>query len=182
MSTAAASEGPGDAAARAACEEGVAAFAARDLPGAHAAFERAHRRAPRDPVCMSWYGLTLVLVEKNSNLGLVLVDQALRLAGPDPDLLLNSARLHLALNQRERVVRAISRGLELWPDDRRLRAARDAMGSRSDPVVPFLSRSNPLNRLLGRLRQRWALRNTPPYELSPVALGIPPSEGEDRRS
>ncbi len=57
-----------DAAARAAHEEGKAAFAARDLATAHAAFERAHRSDTRDPVHMSWYGLTLVLVERNSNL------------------------------------------------------------------------------------------------------------------
>ena len=171
--------GEGDAVARAAWDEGLAAFAARDLAGAHAAFERAHRRAPRDPAFMSWYGLTLVLVERNSNLGVSLVDQALRAAGPSPELLLNSARVHLALNQRERAIRAIARGLEAFPDDARLLAARDAMGTRSDPVISFLSRKNPLNRLLGRLRHRWARRNRPVYELSPVALGVPhPPEGE----
>jgi hypothetical protein len=160
-------------AARAAHDEGRAAFAARDLPAAHSAFERAHRRDSRDPVFMSWYGLTLVLVEKNSNLGVLLVDQALRLAGPDPELLLNSARIHLALNQRDRAARALGRALELWPEDPRLLAARDAMGMRRAPVIPFLSRSNPLNRFFGRLRHRWAHRNGPVYELTPVALGVP---------
>jgi hypothetical protein len=154
-------------------EEGLAAFAARDLPGAHAAFERAYRRDPRDPVHMSWYGVTLVLVERNSNLGVTLVDEALRAAGPDPVLLLNSARIHLALNQRERAARAVTRGLELYPDDPRLVAARHAMGTRRTPVLPFLSRSNPLNRVLGRIRHRWAERNTPAYELSPISLGVP---------
>jgi Flp pilus assembly protein TadD len=174
----------GDAVARAAWEEGFAAFGARDLPGAHAAFERAHRRDPRDPAFMSWYGLTLVLVEKNSNLGVSLVDQAIRVSGPSPELLLNSARVHLALNQRERAVRAVSRALELWPEDPRLLAARDAMGTRTAPVLPFLSRKNPLNRFLGRLRHRWAHRNGPVYELSPVTLGVPPpppSPGEEPR-
>ena len=132
---------------------------------------------------MSWYGLTLVLVERNSNLGVVLVDQALRAAGPNPDLLLNSARLHLALNQRERAVRALTRALELWPDDPRLGAARDALGTRSAPVIAFLSRGNPLNRLLGRLRHRWARRHGPDYVLSPVTLGVVPREpDEERRS
>jgi hypothetical protein len=176
-------EGGGDATARAAHAEGMAAFGARDLPGAHAAFERAHRRDPRDPVYMSWYGVTLVLVERNSNLGVLLVDQALRLAGPDPELLLNSARIHLALNQRERAARALGRALELWPDDPRLLAARHAMGTRASPVIPFLSRSNPLNRVLGKLRHRWAQRKVPPHELSPVALGVPlpdPAAREDR--
>jgi tetratricopeptide (TPR) repeat protein len=166
----------GDAVARAAWEEGLAAFLARDLAGAHAAFERAHRRDPRNPTLMSWYGLTLVLVEKNSNLGVSLIDQALRAAGPSPELLLNSARVHLALNQRERAVRAISRGLELWPEDPRLALAQTAMGTRSAPVLGFLSRNNPLNRVLGRLRHRWARRNGPVYELSPATLGFPPAD------
>jgi tetratricopeptide (TPR) repeat protein len=169
----------GDAVARAAHEEGLAAFEARDLDSAHVAFERAHRRDPRHPVHMSWYGLTLVLVEKNSNLGISLLDQALR-SGPTPDLLLNSARAHLALNQRERAVRAVARGLELWPDDGRLLAAKDALGWRARPVLPFLSRNNPLNRLLGRLRHRWRGRSRPHHELSPVTLGVsPPRSGEE---
>jgi hypothetical protein len=131
---------------------------------------------------MSWYGLTLQLVEKNSNLGVQFVDQALRAAGPEPELLLNSARIHLALNQRDRVTRVIARGLELWPDDPRLLAARDALGTRRNPVISFLPRSNPLNRLLGRLRHRWVRGNGPEYEISPVALGVPvppPPERED---
>ena len=163
----------GDATALAAYEEGLAAFAARDLGGAHRAFERAHRKDTRDPRFMSWYGVTLVLVERNWNLGIVLCDQAIRLAGPDVELLLNQARVHLSLNQRERAVKAILRGLELHPDDPRLAAARDGMGIRRPPVIAFLSRNNPLNRLLGRLRHRWLQRNVPPYERSPIALGVP---------
>ncbi|HEY6101285.1 MAG TPA: tetratricopeptide repeat protein, partial [Anaeromyxobacter sp.] len=162
-----------DAVALAAYEEGRNAFAARDLAGAHQAFERAHRKDSREPRFMSWYGVTLVLVEKNSNLGLVLCEQALRVAGPDPELLLNQARVHLSMNQRERAVRAILRGLELFPQDARLAAARDAMVMRRPPVIPFLSRNNPLNRLLGRMRHSWKQRNAPPYERSPVALGVP---------
>jgi Flp pilus assembly protein TadD len=154
-------------------DEGLAAWASRDVGGAHAAFERAHRRDPREPRAMSWYGVTLVLVERNSNLGVLLCDQAVRLAGPSPELLLNQARVHLALNQRDRAVKPILRGLELAPNDPRLQCARDALGTRRPPVVPFLSRNNPLNRVLGRLRHRWQQRHAPPYELSPLALGDP---------
>ncbi len=174
-----------DASALAAWEEGRAAFLARDLAAAHGAFERAHRRDPRDPRLMSWYGVTLVLVERNSNLGVQLCDQALRLFGPDPELLLNLARVHLGLNQRERAVKAVERGLGLWPDDARLLAARDALGTRRAPVIGFLSRNNPLNRVLGRLRHRWSRRHAPAYELSPVALGVPlppPADAGEPRS
>jgi hypothetical protein len=154
-------------------EEGRAAFAARDLTVAHAAFERAHRRDGRDPRFMSWYGLTLVLVERNSNLGVQLCDRALRVGGPDPERLLNLARAHLALNQRERVLQAVNRGLELWPEHPGLGAAREALGTRHRPVLAFLPRHHALNRVLGRLRHRWRARRGPVYELSPVALGVP---------
>jgi Flp pilus assembly protein TadD len=163
----------------AALEEGLAAFAARDLSRAHEAFERAHRREPREPRAMSWYGVTLVLVERNSSLGVLLCDQALRISGPEPELLLNAARVHLALNQRERAVRHVQRGLDLWPDEPRLLAARTAMGSRSRPVVPFLPRSNPVNALLGRLRHRWFRGGRVPPALTPVGLGeVPPPPPE----
>jgi Flp pilus assembly protein TadD len=180
VSPQAGTEGAGDAAARAAHEEGLAAFAAGDLASAHGSFERAHRRDPRDPTFMSWYGLTLVLVERNSNLGVSLVDQALRGGGPSPEFLLNSARAHLGLNQRERAVRAVARGLELWPEDPRLLSAKEALGWRARPVLPFLSRKNPLNRALGRLRHRWQGRGRPRPELTPVTLGVPHAEpGEE---
>lgn len=166
-----------------ALERGLAAFAARDLVGAHAAFERAHRADPREPRAMSWYGVTLVLVERNSSLGVLLCDQALR-PGPDPELLLNAARAHLALNQRERAVRHVKRGLEYWPEHPTLVAARLALGRRSTPVLPFLPRGNPLNVWLGKLRHRWRQRRAPSLELSPVSLGdaAPPPAPEPPRS
>jgi tetratricopeptide (TPR) repeat protein len=166
---------PPDAAeeVQAALAQGLAAFQARDLPAAHQAFQRAHRRDGRHLRALSWYGVTLVLVERNSALGLSLCEQALR-PGPDPELLLNLARVHLALNSRERAVRALQRGLQVAPGDAALLAAQRALGTRSSPVLSFLSRGHPLNRLLGRLRHRWRQRHAPPYELTPEALGQTP--------
>ena len=158
--------------AQSAFEQGKAAFLCGDAASAHAAFERAHRRDPRDPRYMSWYGLTLVVVERNSNLGVLLCDQALRSAGTDPDLLLNQARVHLALNQRERTIRAIQRGLELWPMHHGLQRARDSLGWRRRPVLPFLDRNSPLNRLLGRLRHRFSRRGGASSGPTPMNLGV----------
>ena len=158
--------------ADAAFAEGMSAFLRGDASTAHAAFERAHRRDPRDPRFMSWYGLTLVIVARNSNLGMQLCDQALRSAGADPDLLLNQARVHLALKQRERTVRALQRGLELWPHHPGLQHARDALGSRRSPVLPFLSRNAALNVWLGRLRQRLSRRRASPSSCTPMTLGV----------
>ena len=168
--------GSPQAEAHALLDDGARRFEAQDLEGAHAIFERAHRRAGNDPRTMSWYGVTLVLVEKNSNLGMLYCDQALRIAGPSPELLLNQARAFLALHQRERAYRAIHRGITQWPDHPALRLAQDAMGWRRRPVLPCLGRGNFLNRWLGRARHRWHNYRSPPPALSPETLGVlPPS-------
>jgi hypothetical protein len=155
----------------AALEEGIRRFRRGDVEGAHQAFAGAHRRASGDPRVVSWYGVTLVLVEKNSNLGMLFADQAVRVVGPLPELALNQARVAVALGQREHAVRALERGLEAAPGHPGLTAARVALGRRRRPVLPFLPRSNVLNRWLGRLRHRWfGLRGDASIP-SPATLG-----------
>jgi Flp pilus assembly protein TadD len=144
-----------------ALEEGLRRFRSGDQEGAHVAFGQAHRRAPSDPRIQSWYGLTLVLVEKNSNLGVVLVDGAVRNGPPDPELVINQSRVAMALGQRVRAVRALERGLAFHPGNADLVAARVALGTRQRPVLPFLSRRNWLNRLLGRIHHGWTTRRPP---------------------
>ncbi len=163
-------------------EEGLKHYRLGDGPSAHGLFQRAHRRSPGDPRIMSWYGVTLVLVERNSNLGILYCDRALRLAGPGAELCLNQARAHLALGQRERAVKAVIRGLSVTPDDPALRSAQAAMGWRRKPVIPFLDRSNPVNRWLGRMRHKWSRAMHPVPQATPMTLGLlppadPPSQG-----
>jgi tetratricopeptide (TPR) repeat protein len=153
--------------AAAALEEGLRRFREGDQEGAHEKFGQAYRRAPSDPRVQSWYGMTLVLVEKNSILGMVLVDEAVRNARPDPELVINQSRVAMSLGQRVRAVRALERGLALYPGQPELVAAREALGRRHRPVLPFLSRSNWLNRLLGRIHYRWTLRRAARRDSSP---------------
>ena len=153
-------------------QEGLRRYLVRDFAGAHAAFALAHRSAPRDPRAMSWYGLTLVVVERNLSLGSLYTDEALRAAGPQPELLLNQARVELSLGHRQRAVRALARGLDLAPGDPALLAAREAMGWRRRPVVPFLSRGNPLNVWLGKLRHRWKGPVRPAQPPAAATLGL----------
>jgi hypothetical protein len=160
-------------------EEGVRLFSARQVEQAHEALRRAHRKAANDARIMSWYGVTLVLVERNSNLGISYCDQAVRLVGPTPELVLNQARVALALNQRERAYKAVQRGMALFPDHVGLRWAQEAMGWRRRPVIPFLSRRNFLNKWLGKLRHKWRKHRSPPPEMNPVTLGLPPHDGAE---
>ncbi len=147
--------------ASAALEQGLRLWEAGDREGAHEAFGQAYRRAPSDVRIQSWYGLTLVLVERNSNLGVVLVDGAVRNGRPDRELVVNQARVAMALGQRVRAVRALERGLAFHPGDPVLTAERIGLGTRKRPVLPFLSRRNWLNRVLGRIHHGWTVRHPP---------------------
>lgn len=151
-----------------ALEEGIRLFRSGDPEGAHERFGAAHRRAPSDPRIQSWYGLTLVLVERNSNLGVVLVDEAVRNGRPDPELIINQSQVAMALGQRMRAVRSLERGLALHPAHPDLVAARTALGRRARPVLPFLSRRNWLNRVLGRIHHGWTTRHPPTGDAPPT--------------
>jgi Flp pilus assembly protein TadD len=161
----------GSSEAAAALEEGLRRYRAGDPEGAHEMFGQAYRRAPSDPRVQSWYGLTLVLVERNSNLGVVLADGAVRNGRPDPELVINQSRVAMALGQRVRAVRALERGLAFHPGDADLLQERTALGTRQRPVVPFLSRRNWLNRMLGRMQHGWRTRRARPG-------GAPRPDGE----
>jgi tetratricopeptide (TPR) repeat protein len=135
--------------------EGVALHGQGQLEDAHGKFAQAHRRRVADPRCLAWYGLTLIQVERNNNLGVRYCEEAVRGVGADDAICwLNLARAFLALGYRDRAIRTLQRGLELAPDQPELRDEIDRLGIRRQPVIGFLHRSNPVNRMLGRLRHR----------------------------
>ena len=143
--------------------EGAALYAQGQLEEAHARLTLAHRRRTADPRCLAWYGLTLILVERNSNLGVRYCEEAVRGAGADDPLCwLNLARAFLALGYRERAMTTLQRGLELAPGQPALQEEIDKLGVRWQPVIGFLDRSNPVNRVLGRLRHRILRGSSPP--------------------
>jgi predicted Zn-dependent protease len=137
-------------------------YAAGRIQEAHAVFGSAHRRRSSDPRCRSWYGLTLILVDHNNNLGIRYCEEAVRASGGDsPESWLNLARACRALGYRERAVRALERGLALEEGHAQLRAELESLGERRQPVLGFLSRSHPVNRLLGQLRHKMSRPKAP---------------------
>jgi hypothetical protein len=137
--------------------EGVDWYRQGDLAQAHVCFGTAHRRRTTDPLCLAWYGLTLILVEKNNALGLRYCEEAVRRSGAAvPEAWLNLGRAYRALGHRVLAVRALERGRELDPAGEHLKEELQKLGTRRSPVVSFLSRSHPLNRILGRIRHRFS--------------------------
>jgi hypothetical protein len=69
----------------------------------------------------------------------------------NPDLHLNLGRVLVAAGRRKEGWHALQRGLEVDEGHEGLRRAVAAMGTRQRPPVPFLARSHPVNKMLGKM-------------------------------
>lgn len=104
------------------------------------------------PDGLSYYGLALALVQKKFKPAIDLCRKAIELQFYNPSHYANLARVYVAAGNRKRAVEAIEQGFKIFPDDDVLIAVRRELGIRSRPAVPFLSRQNALNKVLGRTR------------------------------
>ncbi len=62
---------------------------------------------------------------------------------------------------RREAFEAVREGLKVDPDNAKLHELQSALGRRKSPVLPFLSRGNALNRLLGSIRHALFHREAP---------------------
>jgi len=67
---------------------------------------------------------------------------------------LNLARTCLLRDRRRMAIRALDRGLRVSPRHPQLHKLRGRLGWRQRPALPFLDRSNAVNRALGKARLR----------------------------
>jgi hypothetical protein len=100
----------------------------------------------------SYLGYGIARCHRRVDEGLRLCEHSIKVEFYQPDNYLNLARTHLLGNDRAAAVRAIRRGLKVDPQHVELLALYRELGVRGDPVLPFLSRTNVFNQVLGRVR------------------------------
>lgn len=123
-------------------------------------FEEIFKGATSDADVMSWYGVALALAGVDRLRGVTLCEAAVRRSGRDvsADLLHNLGRAYLAVQYKKEAADALRRGASIQPDHQGIRATLKEMGVRRSPILPFLSRKNPVNKYLGLLRSRLSRR------------------------
>ncbi len=128
---------------------------------------RALSAHPNHPIILSYYGWLQAVVDKKPRSGVTFCRRAFTnfqttdqhiASSVYPILYLNLGRTLLLSGRKKEAVESFGRGLtyDRWHKD--LKKEMSSLGTRKRPVLPFLSRSNPLNRLLGKLRQGRALQ------------------------
>jgi Flp pilus assembly protein TadD len=117
---------------------------------------RALQVAPNNPFYLSYAGLLAALVERRFANAEMLCRQALEIRHNHPQLYLNLAEVHERAGRLEDAVQVLEKGLLSTGRDVRIERALKRCGVRRNPVLSFLHRSHPMNRILGRWRHRLA--------------------------
>jgi len=102
----------------------------------------------------SYLGYGIARYERRVKEGLALCEHSIKLQFYEPENYVNLARVHLLARNRRKAVTALTQALNLNASHPGARALAREIGWRQRPVIPFLSRGNFLNRILGRMRHQ----------------------------
>ena len=119
----------------------------------------------------SYLGYGIALRQKRVQEGLKLCQHSVKIQFYEPENYINLARTYLLAQDRPGAIRAVLDGLKVVRRHPTLLQLHKELGIRAAPVLPFLSRSNPLNMLLGRLRHAWQ-GDAPKEEAAPETAGL----------
>lgn len=100
----------------------------------------------------SYLGYGIARCQGKVKEGLKLCKHSIKVEFYEPENYLNLARTCMLNKDRPGAVRAVRDGLKVDRQNLDLLTLYRELGIRKEPVLPFLSRNNPLNRLLGRIR------------------------------
>jgi tetratricopeptide (TPR) repeat protein len=127
---------------------------------AYVLLQQAALEHPDDPFILSYYGCLQAVVDKKYRAGVEKCQQAISMIqkltafGEDmlyPVFYLNLGKAYVAARRKHDAFDAFEKGLEFDKSNREILMEIRTLGSRKKAVVPFLDRSNPINKYLGKI-------------------------------
>jgi predicted Zn-dependent protease len=126
---------------------------------AYAMLQQAIIDYPEDPILVSYYGCLQAVVDKRYRIGVETCKRAFSLVTKDMDnkhamaavLCLNLGRAFIVAGKKVDAIQTLEKGLKYERTNRELIMELQVLGKRKKPPVPFLSRSNPINKYIGLL-------------------------------
>lgn len=115
---------------------------------------------PLDPFLLSYYGCLVAIVEDNPTEGIKICRDALNRLNTSipfgseffyPVFYLNLGRAYLKAGNKSEAIAAFQDGLKNDPENHDILWEMKKLGSRKKAAVPFLHRSNPINKYIGML-------------------------------
>jgi tetratricopeptide (TPR) repeat protein len=132
--------------------QGSDALQARNYQAAHRLLKEALEKE-RSPEHLSQYALAVAHYTGNITAAAALCREALKENAKNPELFLRLGTVYLIGGRKKEAIRALTLGLRMGKHAGMSRLLQ-ILGHRRKPVLPFLSRSNPINKMLGKMRAR----------------------------
>lgn len=107
---------------------------------------------PMPGLFYSYLGYGIARCQGKVKEGLKLCQHSIKVEFYEAENYLNLARTCMLDQDRSGAVQAIRKGLKVDPQNLELLALYRDLGIRQEPVLPFLSRNNIFNQILGRVR------------------------------
>jgi tetratricopeptide (TPR) repeat protein len=111
----------------------------------------------RNPLFCSSLALCLAKEKRDFKEAVSLCKEAIKKDPKNSIHFLNLGKIHILANQKKDALRILNMGLR-YEDNREIIAELQRFGRRRPPVIPFLERSNPLNKYLGKLLYKQRVR------------------------
>ena len=102
---------------------------------------------------MSLLGNILVRTGQDVGRGIHLCNKAIELDRENSEHYIRLADIYRLKNRKRMVIKVLKRGLHAMPGNGLLKKLLKRMGERKKPFISFLNRSNPLNKIAGRMAQ-----------------------------
>ncbi|HJV67244.1 MAG TPA: hypothetical protein VJ550_16035 [Geomonas sp.] len=136
------------------CRLGAEALEARDYRQAHRFMQEALERE-RSATTLSLFALALAHYTGDTKTARCLCHEAVKKEPKNPEHYLRLGIIQLIAGKRRETIRALELGQRAGRNEEIVKLLQ-ILGTRSRPVFPFLSRDNPLNKYLGKMRSTWA--------------------------
>jgi Flp pilus assembly protein TadD len=117
-------------------------------------FQRACDLKQQNPFYLSFLGVATARAHGKWAAAVELCKTAVTLKRNEAQLYLNLAEVYMSAGRRDIAIETLDAASRYCAADARVDRMRGRLGRRSGPVLPFLERSNFVNRGLGRLRHR----------------------------
>lgn len=120
--------------------------------------QQASIQFPDDPFILSYFGYFQAIVDKKYRTGAENCKKAIALLKKSEDIdkevlypvfYLNLGRAYVAGGKRKEAIEAFQQGLKFDGGNRELWKDLRGLGERKKPPLPFLDRSNPINKYIG---------------------------------
>jgi tetratricopeptide (TPR) repeat protein len=129
---------------------GTQALDAKDYAAAHRFLQGALER-DRSPDHLSQYALALARHTSEIQPSITLCQEAVKKDPKNPEHFLRLGTVYLVAGRKKEAIRIFRLGLRVGKHPTILRWLQH-LGDRKKPMIPFLSRTNPLNKYLGKVR------------------------------